>query len=147
MKVRIAGDTLVDGESLTINPEDIAGQFDLRPIDGTQPIDRFAQAQFWQQAMATALQLPGVGEQYRMPDLFEYVAKLGGLKAIGQFRLQRLTDGDYLALVREANQQGGQNGGQASAAGQTVRSDSAPAGPVANTDPTAGVDSALATLI
>ena len=138
MKVRVAGDTIIDGDSITVEPEDIAGQFDLQVVDGTQPIDRMAQAQFWQNAMATALQIPGVAEQYRLPELFEYVAKLGGLKAIGQFKVNPLTDEQLLMLVNEWKANGGRNG-----SGQGAGGTGGPADGSARSGEASGVDSAI----
>lgn len=111
MKVKVAGDNIKGAQSITVNPEDIAGQFDLVAVDGTLPVDRMAQAQFWMQIMQMVASNPVIGAEYRLGDIFSYTARLAGLKGIDKMKIQVLDDEQILALtLSQLNpQQGGTN--------------------------------------
>ena len=83
----------------TIDPESIAGFYDYVPVDGTLPVDRYAQVQLWQNLMAQAQKMPQVAMQYDMGKIFAWVAALGGLKNIQQFKIQV---GDPATLAQQA---------------------------------------------
>jgi len=68
-------------------------------VDGTLPVDRYAQVQLWQNLMAQAQKMPQVAAQYDMGKIFAWVAALGGLKNIQQFKIQL---GDPAALAQQA---------------------------------------------
>ena len=88
-KYRIVGDLSQWGERyLNVTPEDIRGFYDFVPVDGTVPVDRFAQANLWQQIMQGMERMPMVAQQYDMGRLFAFVAQLAGLRNITQFRIQ-----------------------------------------------------------
>jgi len=91
MKVRLAGDTLMHAgaaqSALTVNPHEIAGFFDFVPVDGTLPVDRFAQVNLWSQMLAQMAQAPQVLMQYDLGKIFAFVSQLAGLKNINQFRI------------------------------------------------------------
>jgi len=92
-KYRICGDLSQWGERyLNVTPDDIAGFYDFVPVDGTLPIDRFAQANLWQQIMAGLYKAPDLMAQYDMPKMFAFVAQLAGLKNISQFKIQVTPD-------------------------------------------------------
>jgi len=80
-----------------ITPEDIAGFYDFVPVDGTMPVDRFAQVNLWQTMMAQLGQMPQVAGQYDFGKIFGFVAQLAGLKNIEQFRLS-VADNEQVAL-------------------------------------------------
>jgi hypothetical protein len=93
-KFRIVGDQAQFGESyMMITPDKIAGFFDFVPVDGTMPVDRFAQVNLWQQMMASMSKVPGMLQGYDMAKIFAFVAQLGGLKNINRFRIQVVPDG------------------------------------------------------
>lgn len=93
-KYRIVGDQAQFGESyLNISPDKIAGFFDFVPVDGTMPVDRFAQVNLWQQMMASMSKVPGMLGGYDLGKIFAFVAQLGGLKNINRFRIQITPDG------------------------------------------------------
>lgn len=117
MKVKVAGDNIKGIDSITVKPEDIAGMFDITTVDGTLPVDRMAQAQFWMQAMQMMATNPALGAEYRIGDVFAYTARLAGLKGIDKFKMNVLTDEQILALL--VNQNGGGNGANAGNAGTT----------------------------
>lgn len=88
-KHRIVGDLAQWGDRyLTVSPEDIQGFFDFVPVDGTMPVDRYAQANLWNQMFVTISKMPMILQQYDVAKLFGFVAQLAGLKNITQFRVQ-----------------------------------------------------------
>jgi len=99
-KFRILGDQAMWAEPyININPQLIAGMYDFVPVDGTMPVDRFAQVNLWQQLMASMARVPGALQQYDLSKIFAFVAQLGGLKNINRFRIQVVPDG---VLQRQA---------------------------------------------
>jgi hypothetical protein len=65
----------------------ISGFYDFVPVDGTFPVDRFAQANLWNMLLGQAQKLPQVMMQYDIGRIFAWVATLAGLKNIQQFRV------------------------------------------------------------
>lgn len=106
MKLRLAGDSVsMRGAEkfLMVSPQDIAGRFDFVPVDGTLPVDRYAQANLWREMLGTMAQVPGVLEQYDMGSLFGWVAQLAGLKGIKQFKLELTDDQVLLSQMQQGN--------------------------------------------
>ena len=110
---------------LEVSPDDIAGAWDFVPVDGTLPIDRFAQVNMWTQLLQQMAQSPQVLQSYDLGKIFSWVAQLGGLKNVNQFKIE--TDSPE-ALAQQAQagnvvpingQQGGNPGGATGAAGGT----------------------------
>jgi hypothetical protein len=94
-KIRRVGDLVLDAGAkfLQVTPEDIVGQFDLVPVDGTLPIDRMAQANLWKEIMASIKNMPPqVSMGYDWARIFGWAAQLGGLKNIQQFKVQVVPD-------------------------------------------------------
>jgi|SRR5687768_4904270 len=92
-KFKIVGDLSQWGERyISVSPEQIAGFYDFVPVDGTLPVDRFAQANLWQQIFSGLSAMPNVMAAYDMPKMFAFVAQLAGLKNITQFRVQLMPD-------------------------------------------------------
>lgn len=103
-KFRIVGDLGQWGQRfLTVNPEAIAGFYDYVPVDGTLPVDRYAQANLWQQIFAGLGKMPQVAGAYDMPKMFAFVAQLAGLKNISQFRINVMPDAQLAAQARAGN--------------------------------------------
>lgn len=93
-KFRILGDQAMWAEPyMMVTPDLIAGMYDFVPVDGTMPVDRFAQVNLWQQLMASMAKVPGALQQYDLSKIFAFVAQLGGLKNINKFRIQVTPDG------------------------------------------------------
>lgn len=88
-KFRLVGDLgqFAQNGFAMITPESILGEYDYEPVDGTLPIDRYAQAQLWQQLLAQSAQMPQVVQQYDIAKIFAWVATLAGLKNVNQFKL------------------------------------------------------------
>ena len=86
MQLRVAGD-LLPGQTPTIvvTPDSIAGEFDLVPADGTLPVDRLAQANLWRELLAQAAQVPEIAQRFDLAKIFEWIAKLAGLRDLGAF--------------------------------------------------------------
>ena len=112
-KFRIAGNQVSDMQHIMVTPESIAGEFDFVPVDGTLPIDRFAQAALWKDFFATISQIPPIMMQYDLGKLFAYVGQLAGLKNINEFRIESMDQGMLQAQVQQGNlvPMGGANGG------------------------------------
>jgi hypothetical protein len=88
MKLRIAGDSIGSPEFLMVTPDSIAGSYDFIPVDGNMPIDRFAQAQLYQELITGIAQNPMLAQQFDFSKMVSYVAKLFGMKNVDQFRLE-----------------------------------------------------------
>ena len=88
-KFRIAGgDGLSNAQSfLDVNPELIAGHYDFVPVDGTLPIDRLAQANFWKELIMNVAQSPVLAPQWNLMEMIAYTMRMQGEKNVGRFRL------------------------------------------------------------
>jgi hypothetical protein len=96
---KIAGD-LLDAHAerfIMITPDDIKGFYDFVPVDGTMPVDRFAQANLWREILGGMRQMPNIAQQYDMGGIFGWMAQLAGLKNIKQFKVQVAPPGMDLA--------------------------------------------------
>lgn len=87
---RIAGDLMgqVGPQFMNVTPESILGFYDYVTVDGTLPIDRFAQANLWREMFVAMRNMPDIAQQYDLGKLFAWVAQLAGLKNINQFKIQ-----------------------------------------------------------
>lgn len=105
MKLRIAGDQVLQaGEKfLQVNPQLIQGFFDFVPVDGTLPIDRFAQANLWKEILAALPKMPQIMMQYDVGKIFAYTAQIAGLRAINKFRIQVQPDANLAAAAQAGN--------------------------------------------
>lgn len=115
-KLRVAGDLLdpqTMGQFMDVSPEAIQGFYDFVPVDGTMPLDRFAQVNLWREILMGIQNMPQIAMQYDTAKIFAWMAQLGGLKNIHRFKLQSV---DPLALA------------QANAAGNVVPIDGGGAG-------------------
>lgn len=92
--VRIVGDLLRNAgpKFLTVSPQDIGGFYDFVPVDGSLPVDRFAQATLWKDIMAQLLRFPELAQSYDWARIFSWVSNLAGLKNVDQFRIQVMPD-------------------------------------------------------
>lgn len=99
--LRVAGD-LTTAQELQVTPEDIQGLYDFVPVDGTLPVDRFAQANLWREIFFNLAKVPALAEQFDMQKIFIWMAQLSGLKNINAFKVEVSPD----AAVAQ-QQQGG----------------------------------------
>ncbi len=116
LKLRIVGDLAIESgmEFLEVDAESLQGFYDFVPVDGTLPIDRFAQANLWRELFAQMRNFPEIMAQYDMTRIFAWVAQLAGLKNINQFRIKITPDGQTQTDVDLGNlialTQGASNG-------------------------------------
>jgi hypothetical protein len=97
---RIVGDLATfSPQFVSVTPDDIAGFYDYVPVDGTLPVDRFAQVNMWNLLLGQVQKLPQVMMQYDIGKIFAWVATIAGIKNIQQFRI---TVGDPTQLARQA---------------------------------------------
>jgi hypothetical protein len=103
-KFRIVGDQAQWAQAyMDINPQMIAGFFDFVPVDGTMPVDRFAQVNLWQQLLGNLARVPGALQGYDMMKIFAFVAQLGGLKNVNRFRVQVMPDQQVVQQAAAGN--------------------------------------------
>ena len=93
-KYRMVGDLAAIGaqRERMITPDDIAGFYDFVPVDGTLPIDRYAQANLWRELFAQMRNFPELMMQYDTGGIFAWIAQLAGLKNLNQFKIQIMPD-------------------------------------------------------
>ena len=105
MKLMLAGSTAsLQQEKFTmVNPDKIAGFYDFIPVDGTLPVDRFAQVNLWKTLLGEMRQIPPIMAQYDIGKIFGYVAQLAGLKNVDQFKIQVVPDGMLQAQSQAGN--------------------------------------------
>lgn len=128
LKFRIAGNLLEDAGMgfMMVNPQTIAGAFDFVPVDGTLPIDRMAQVQLWEQLTQTGMQNEQIMMGYDWVRIFEWIAKLAGLKNITQFKVQVLPPGMGAPAGSIPMSPNGPQGGSKRANGSAPSAQSAP---------------------
>jgi hypothetical protein len=119
---RIAGDlvnTTRQQATMQITPADIVGFFDFEPVDGTMPVDRYAQANLWREMIMGMGKFPALLQQYDVGGMFAWVARLAGLKNIERFKIQLAPDQTLAAQAQAGNvvPLQGMPGGQQSAGG------------------------------
>jgi hypothetical protein len=105
MKLKIAGD-LAPGAGqgfMVVDPNVIAGFYDFIPVDGTLPIDRFAQANLWKELLQGVMAMPQIAAQYDLAGIFQWVAQLSGLKNITQFKVQITPDQQFQLAMQQGN--------------------------------------------
>ena len=94
MMFKLAGDLMEEGQKFAmVDPSAIAGNFDFVPVDGTMPVDRYAQVTMWTQLMQQMRNMPEIAQGYDMAGIFGWVGQLGGLKNIKRFRVNVVPDG------------------------------------------------------
>lgn len=111
---RIAGDLMNSKTPIKVTPADIAGFYDFVPVDGTLPVDRFAQAMVWKEIFGIVASgrapMPGID----LMGILKHIAFLSGAKDFSQFQVQVQPAGDIAGQVQKGNLvglPGGQGGG------------------------------------
>jgi hypothetical protein len=94
LKLRIAGDLAQGSGTIPVTPQLISGFYDLVPVDGTMPVDRYAQANLMRELLMNAIQLPPeqIG-QWDWARMLVHILQLAGIKNINQFKLQTMPPG------------------------------------------------------
>lgn len=73
---------------IKISPESITGDFYYPVHDGTLPIDRVAMFDLWKELLLGIAQDQELRQNFSVPNIFEWVAKLGGAENIDSFKVQ-----------------------------------------------------------
>lgn len=104
-KLRIVGDLMLTAgmNFIQVTPDMISGAYSFVPVDGTLPVDRFAQATLWKDIFTQIVTIPGMGQTYDLGKLFAYIAQLAGLKNINQFKMQPMGQPQIDAQVQQGN--------------------------------------------
>jgi hypothetical protein len=104
-KHRIVGDLaqFTPEQYLDVTPDSIAGFYDFVNVDGTMPVDRFAQANLWQQLLGQGARFPQIMQGYDIPKIFGWVAALSGLKNVNRFRINVVPDAQMQQQAQAGN--------------------------------------------
>lgn len=103
-KFRLVGDLAINSPGfVNVTPEQIAGFYDFVAVDGTMPVDRYAQANLWQGLFGQMRNFPQIMAGYDMARIFGWVANLAGLKNINQFRIQVQPDAQLQNAAQSGN--------------------------------------------
>ncbi len=86
-KFKIVGDLTAKQDFVSVDPKSIAGFYDFVPVDGTMPIDRFAQANLFKELLQALRQMPEVAQAYDIPGMFAWIAQLAGMRNVHQFKI------------------------------------------------------------
>lgn len=105
LQFKIAGDLMMTAgpQFMNVTPDSISGFYNFVPVDGTLPIDRFAQVNLWKELLTACLSVPAIGMQYDLGGIFQWVAQLAGLKNITQFKVQVAPDQYLQAMAQQGN--------------------------------------------
>lgn len=104
MMFRIAGSLMAEAKPyMNVTPDSIMGFYDFVPVDGTMPVDRFAQAALWRDLMQQMAMHPDIMMQYDVGRVFGYVAQLAGVKNLNQFKIQVSPNERLAQLAQQGN--------------------------------------------
>ena len=99
---KIAGDLAGDPRRMRVTPDMIAGFWDFVPVDGTLPVDKYAMANLWKEMMMAMTKI-GLGQQYDMGGILEWVAQLSGLKNMKRFKINVVPDAVMAGALQAGN--------------------------------------------
>ena len=103
MQFRIAGDLAGEAQFINVSPDQIGGMYDFVPVDGTMPIDRYAQANLWRETLMGAAKVPQIAGRYDIGRMFGWMSQLAGLKNIKQFEIQVMPDEAAMMGAQQGN--------------------------------------------
>lgn len=104
LKLKIVGDLAqLAPDFINVTPDAIQGFYDFVPVDGTLPVDRFAQANLWKEIMQAIAQDPLIAQQYDISKIFAWTAQLAGLKNIQKFRVITQPDAMLAGQAQRGN--------------------------------------------
>jgi len=87
-KYAVAGNMLENAQTfLEAGPQQIAGDYDFVSVDGTLPVDRLAQANFWKEMIMQLGKSP-MAMQWDMNKLIAHTMKLQGERNIDRFQIK-----------------------------------------------------------
>lgn len=88
-KYAVAGNTLESAQRFVdATPDAIAGGYDFVQVDGTLPIDRLAQANFWKELLMQMSRSPELMMQWNLSDMIAHTMKLQGERNVERFRIK-----------------------------------------------------------
>jgi hypothetical protein len=104
-KFKIVGDLaqMAGPAFVQVRQEDLSGDYDFVPVDGTLPVDRMAMATLWQNIMGQMRNFPQLMTQFDMGKVFTHVAQLAGIRNINQFKIQVVPDAQLQAQAQAGN--------------------------------------------
>jgi len=74
--------------STQLTPDMLVGSYNYQVSDGTLPYDKQAMLEAWKEIMFGIAKDPELRQAYSLPNIFRYVAELGGAKNIDSFKRQ-----------------------------------------------------------
>jgi len=89
------------GETLSIGPEQIVGDFYFPVHDGTLPFDKVAMLDIWKEILLGVVNQQELQMGFDGTKIFEHVAELGGAKNISSFRRQQMPGGGPIPGVMQ----------------------------------------------
>lgn len=96
---------------VNVTPDTIQGMYDFVPVDGTLPLDRFAQANLWKEILMGTTKIPQIAMEYSIGKIFAWIAQLSGLRNIDQFRIMPGSPEQLAAQAQQGNIVGMPSGG------------------------------------
>lgn len=121
-KFAIAGSTMADAQRfIQADPAAIAGAYDFVAVDGTLPIDRLAQANFWKELLMQLGRTPQLAMQWDLGAMLGHAMMLQGERNVNRFKVNvaqpgMAPGGTLPGNVIPIGGAGGQPGGGAAAA-------------------------------
>lgn len=73
---------------IRISPDTIVGDFYFPIHDGTLPVDKVAMLDVWKEIMMAVMGDQELRQNYSVPRMFEWIAKLGGASNISNFKVE-----------------------------------------------------------
>lgn len=101
-KYKIAGN-LVNAQMVEVSPETITGFFDFVPVDGTLPIDRLAQANFWKELILQLGQAPQLAMGWDLGGMLAHAMMLQGERNVDRFKIQVSPQEQLMAQAQAGN--------------------------------------------
>lgn len=89
--LQIVGREGID-KPIHIRPEMLVGAFHFPVHDGTLPLDRVALLDQWKEIFLAVASDPELRAQFSVPEIFDYIAELGGAKNLDRFKIQIAPD-------------------------------------------------------
>lgn len=87
-KYAIAGNMLQPAQSfVNATPASIAGAYNFVPVDGSAPIDRQAQANFWKELIMQTSRDPLMRQEWNIGEMVAHVMKMQGERNVDRFRI------------------------------------------------------------
>lgn len=105
-------------QDIAISPEQVVGDYYVRTLDGTLPVDKQMGVMLWQQLFQTVAGHPVLSQVYNLPLIFEHVAELAGAPNIKNMKV--MPDEQVASLLQQQrllNTQGGAAKAQAPGGG------------------------------